>query len=166
LVGAKTETQHPQDAVALNPVVASSPKESNKLSPDTEWMQGRWVVVNAEQRGQKLDALIDARLDIDENRFNLTVKEGDPEQIFPRDTTSGRFSLDPTTDPRRMELVETGRTVHGLYQLDERDQRLSLCFDHPNDAGWPRELASKRSSGQLYLVLRRDGPPGRRVEVP
>jgi uncharacterized protein (TIGR03067 family) len=165
-VGTKNETPHPQGAVALNPVVASSPNESTKLSPDAAWMQGRWVVVNAEQRGQRLDVFIDARIDIDGYGFNLTVKEGDPEQIFPRETTSGRLSLDPTVDPRRLELVEPGRNVHGLYRLDEPEQRLLLCFDHPNDAGWPRELASNRNSGQLYLVLRRDGPPGRRVEVP
>jgi uncharacterized protein (TIGR03067 family) len=162
LVGTGSETPQRPDPVVFNPVVIVSPLDQpTKLNPDAEWMQGRWAVVNAEQRGQKIDVLIGARLDIDGNLFNLTAKEGDPEQIFPRETTSGRLSLDPTANPRRLELVEPGRTVHGLYRLDEQDKRLLLCFDHPNDAGWPRELASNRNSGQLFLVLRRDGPPGR-----
>jgi uncharacterized protein (TIGR03067 family) len=161
LVGSKSQPSQPPDPVALNQGVVSPLDQRAKLKPDAEWMQGRWVVVNAEQRGQRIEVLIDARLDIDGNGFNLTVKGGDPEQIFPRETTSGRLSLDPTANPRRLELVEPGRTVHGLYRLDERDQRLLLCFDHPNDAGWPRELASTRTSGQLFLVFKRDGPSGR-----
>jgi RNA polymerase sigma factor (sigma-70 family) len=165
---AHTGAEKPQrpDPVALNSVAPSPPEQSSKLSPDAEWMQGRWVVVNAEQRGQKLDILVDARLDIDGDRFNLTAKGGDPEQILSRETTRGGLSLDPTADPRRLELTEPGRTVRGLYRLSERDQRLLLCLDNPDDPGWPRELVSNRNSGQLLLVLRRDGPPGRHVELP
>jgi uncharacterized protein (TIGR03067 family) len=165
-VGTERETPPRPAPVAINPVATAPPEQPAKLSPDLEWMQGRWVVINAEQRGRKLDTLIDARLDINGSRFNLTTKGGDPEQIIARESTGGRLSLDPTADPRRLELVEPGRTVHGLYQLDERNQRLLLCLDHPDDAGWPREVASKPSSGQLLLVLRRDGPPGRQVEIP
>jgi uncharacterized protein (TIGR03067 family) len=165
-VSAGTEAAPLPDPAAPQPVAAAPPEQPAKLSPDAEWMQGRWVVINAEQRGKKLNTLIDTRLDIDGMRFHLTPKEGDPERILPREATGGRFSLDLTADPRRLELIEPDRTVRGLYRLDERDQRLLLCLDHPDDAGWPREVASNRNSGQLLLVFRRDGQPGRRIELP
>jgi RNA polymerase sigma factor (sigma-70 family) len=163
LVSAGADKPQRANPLALNSVV-SSPAEH--LSPDAQWMQGRWVVVNAEQRGRKLDILIDARLDIDGDRFNLTANGGDPEHILPQETTRGRLSLEPTTEPRRLELIELGRTVRGLYRLNERDQRLMLCLDNPDDEGWPRELVSNQNSGQLLLVLRRDGLPGRHIELP
>jgi uncharacterized protein (TIGR03067 family) len=165
-VGTGTEAPPRPDPTAHQPVAAAPHEQPAKLNPDAEWIQGRWVVVNAEQRGQKLVALIDTILDIDGLRFHLTPKEGDPERILPREATGGRFSLDLTADPRRLELIEPGRTVRGLYRLDEPNQRLLLCLDHPDDAGWPREVASNRNSGQLLLVFRRDGPPGRRIELP
>jgi RNA polymerase sigma factor (sigma-70 family) len=161
LVSTGAEKPQRPDPAVLNPVVSLPPKQPNKLSPDAERMQGRWVVLSAEQRGRKLDNLIDARLDIAGDRFNLTANGTDPEQILSQKTTSGRLSLDSTADPRRLELTGLGQTVRGLYQMNEGDQRLLLCLDHPDDPGWPRELASMPNSGQLLLVLRRDRPPRR-----
>jgi RNA polymerase sigma factor (sigma-70 family) len=157
--------QRPEPAV-VNSVAPSPPEPLAKLSADSEWMQGRWVVLNAEQRGRKVDNLIDARFDVNGDRFHLTANGGDPEHTLSKETTSGTFSLEPTADPRRLELTGLGRTVRGLYRLDEHNQRLLLCLDHPDDAGFPREVASSPNSGQLLLVLRRDGLPGRQIELP
>jgi uncharacterized protein (TIGR03067 family) len=152
---------------APNPVVTSKPDRPAESSKDAEWLQGRWVVLEAKQRGQPLDIVTGDRLDIAEGRFNWTAYRSEEEHIFARGETSGRISLEPTADPRRLVLTtDAGRTVRGLYGLIESEQRILLCLADPDNPGWPREFDSEPSSWQLLLVFRRDGPAGRRIELP
>jgi uncharacterized protein (TIGR03067 family) len=167
--GALLRRKHPQAAApeapaALDPVVFSPPGQPTGPSRDAEWIQGRWIVLDAEQRGQPLDIVIGDRLVIEGARFIWTANWGEPERIFSRGTTRGRVALELTADPRRLELTEPGRTIRGLYRLSEREQHFLLCLGDPDDPGWPREFASDPDSRQLLLVFRRDGPPpGRRT---
>jgi RNA polymerase sigma factor (sigma-70 family) len=150
----------PNPAVSLKP---SQPAESNK---DAQWLQGRWVVHEALQRGQPLDRIAGDRLDVEEGRFNLTAHNSDNNDLFPNGETRGRITFEPTADPKRLELTtEAGRTFRGIYRLNESEQRFLLCLGDPDNPGWPREFASELNSRQLRLVFRRDGPQGRRVGV-
>jgi RNA polymerase sigma factor (sigma-70 family) len=169
-VGASLRRNHPpamaSDAPAApNPVVTSKPSQPTESNKDAEWLRGRWVVHEAEQRGQPLDIVAGDRLDIEDGRFRWTAYNSDINHMFARRETRGRITLEPTADPRRLELIiEAGRTIRGLYRLSESEQRLLLCLGDPDKPDWPREFASEPNSRQLLLVFRRDGPPGRHIE--
>jgi uncharacterized protein (TIGR03067 family) len=146
---------------ALKPVVSSKPAQPSEPNRDAEWILGRWVVLEAEQRGRPLDIVTGDRLDVEGADFNWTAYNVGNAHIFPRGYTRGRIVLDRTTDPRRIELTKAGQTIRGLYRLNESEQRLLLCLGDPDIPGWPREFASEPNSRQLLLVFRRDGPPAR-----
>jgi uncharacterized protein (TIGR03067 family) len=170
--GALISRNHPPAVAAgasagPTPVVTSNPDRPAESSKDVEWLQGRWVVHEAKQHGQPFDIVNGDRLDIGQGRFRWTAYRSADDHIFAIGETRGRISVDSTADPRRLELTtEAGRSILGLYRLIESEQRVVLCLGDPDKPGWPREFTSEPGSRQLLLVFRRDGLPGRHIEVP
>ena len=150
---------------AASPVaaLASIPAAGTAVAPsrseperDIERLQGRWVILEARQRGVPIDEVIGDRLVIEGSRFIWTAIRGEPERIYSRGVTRGRVALDPSTDPSRLDLVEPGRTVGGIYLASDDGNRLTLCLGDPDVPGRPRSFASDPNSRQLLLVLRRE----------
>jgi uncharacterized protein (TIGR03067 family) len=151
---------------AANQVVIAKPSEPPESLRAAERLQGRWVVHEAKQGDKEFEVVIGDRLDIDGSRFRWLAYNDTYNYIFTAGETRGRIMLDPIADPRHVELIiDAGRTVRGLYDFHDSEQRLLLCLGDPDKPDWPREFASEPSSQQLLLVLRRDGPPGRRIEL-
>jgi RNA polymerase sigma factor (sigma-70 family) len=146
---------------------ARSPRAAadNRSRPDEQVLQGRWIIIEAEQQGQTLDLVLGDRLVIEGVRFVWTAQRGEPERIFQKGTTRGRLALDPGADPRRLELIESFRTIRAIYRLEAGEDQLRLCVGDPDAMDGPRSFASQPQSRQLLLVLRRDGS-GRRRGVP
>jgi RNA polymerase sigma factor (sigma-70 family) len=149
----------------LEPVRSPRAVADDRSRPDEPALQGRWIIVEAEQQGQPLDLVLGDRLVIEGDRFGWTAQRGEPERIFHRGTTRGRIAVDPRADPRRLELIESGRTIPAIYRLEEGEDRLRLCVGDPDARDGPRSFASRPRSRQLLLVLRRDGA-GQRPGVP
>jgi uncharacterized protein (TIGR03067 family) len=146
---------------------ARSPRAAvdNRSRPDEQALQGRWIIIEAEQQGQPLDLVLGDRLVIEGVRFVWTAQRGEPERIFQRGTTRGRLALDSGADPRRLELIESFRTIRAIYRLEEGEDQLRLCVGDPDAMDGPRSFASRPRSRQLLLLLRRDGA-GRRLGMP
>jgi RNA polymerase sigma factor (sigma-70 family) len=162
---------------AARPVANATPDPSpNRVEPaesprtarddrsrrDQDTLQGRWIIIEAEQQGEPLDLVLGDRLVIEGDRFAWTAQRGEPERIFHRGTTRGVIAVDPGADPRRLLLIESGRTIRAIYGLEAGGDRLRLCVGDPDAADGPRSFASRPRSRQLLLVLRRDGAGGRR----
>jgi uncharacterized protein (TIGR03067 family) len=146
--------QPPEKAATAQP---SSINPATATRPDAERLQGRWVIVEAEQHGQPQFLVAGDRLLIQGGRFEWTAERGEPERIFFRGTTRGRIAIDPSADPRRLSLNESVRSISVIYRLegDGDGDRLRLCVGDPDGAGWPRSFASDRDSRQLLLVFQR-----------
>jgi uncharacterized protein (TIGR03067 family) len=149
----------------LEPARSPRAVADDRSRPDEPALQGRWIIMEAEQQGEPLDLVLGDRLVIEGVRFIWTAQRGEPERIFHRGTTRGRIAVDPGADPRRLELIESGRTIPAIYRLEADGDRLRLCVGDPDAMDGPRSFVSRPGSRQLLLVLRRDGA-GRRRGVP
>jgi RNA polymerase sigma factor (sigma-70 family) len=157
--------QPPEQAAKAQP---PSINPATATRQDTERLQGLWVIVEAEQQGQPQFLVVGDRLRIQGGRFEWTADRGEPERIFFRGTTRGRIAIDPDTDPRRLSLIESVRSISVIYRLegDGDGDRLRLCVGDPDAVDWPRSFASEPQSRQLLLVFQRADQAGRRAKSP
>jgi uncharacterized protein (TIGR03067 family) len=106
------------------------------------------VAVSLESDGEKApDRVV--------KRTRLTV-QGD--KIVPPEEEGGpafTFRLDPSATPKRINLTEGGRTLRGIYKVE--DSRLHLCVRFEDDGKYPTEFTGNKA--HTYLVLRRDPNP-------
>lgn len=132
-------------------IALSSPEPQSKDADkaklekeEIEKLQGTWVIVEVEERGEKQKP--------DEGIGKLIV-QGD-KLIFLGEDLSRAFKLDPTTKPKAIDLViDKGEKVPGIYSL-EGDQ-LKLAVNNKRSDERPTEFASKPDSNFAILTLRR-----------
>jgi RNA polymerase sigma factor (sigma-70 family) len=157
--------QPPAKAATAQP---SSIDPATATRPDTERLQGRWVIAEAEQHGRPQALVVGDRLLIQGGRFEWTADRGEPVRIFFRGTTRGRIAVDPGADPHRLSLNESVRSIPVIYRLEDDGDgdRLRLCVGDPDAADWPRSFASEPESRQLLLVFQRADQSGRRAMSP
>jgi uncharacterized protein (TIGR03067 family) len=151
----------PRVAAQAAPPAPTPPRGGDPLQ-DLPRLQGRWVVVAGEQHGAPLDLVVGDRLVIEGDRFLWTAERGEPERIFRRGTTRGTIALEPGADPRRIDLLESGRTLRAIYRLLGDEDQLTLCLSDPDVSGPPRRFTSEPGSRTLLLVFRREASGVRR----
>jgi RNA polymerase sigma factor (sigma-70 family) len=129
---------------------ADRPKEADRKT-DQERLQGSWAVVAAEVSGKKASAEelkeIALTLDFAGDKVLLTQGGGSEEAAF---------RLDPTKDPKEIDLIVGKTDVHrGIYRLE--GDRLTLCESHPPQER-PAAFASKAGAKfPMLLVFKRSG---------
>jgi RNA polymerase sigma factor (sigma-70 family) len=103
-------------AVAM---VAQDKAKSDKAKSDKDKLQGTWVTVTGERLGVGLDGaqLKTWVLGFDEDRF--TRGEGG-------DRVEGTFKIDADRKPKEIDLVFSGHTFLGIYEL--KGDTLTLVF--------------------------------------
>ncbi len=74
---------------------------------------------------------------------------------------SGTYEIFPGRRPPAIDLAlgtgaDKGKRAKGLYELN--GDELKICMPKDKDAERPREVASKKESGTVLLVLKRDKP--------
>ena len=129
---------------------------------DLEQLQGRWIVIDAEQHGEPLALVFGDSLVIEGDQFAWTAARGEPDRLYRRGTTTGRLTLDPGAKPHRIDLIEPDRTIPAIYAFLGGGDRLRLCLGDPDGPGRPPLFGSDPASRQLLLVFRREEPAGRR----
>jgi uncharacterized protein (TIGR03067 family) len=117
---------------------------------DKEKLQGTWLVVGGEERGEKI---ADADLKMADMRF---IIEGDKIRATVGDKDKGKggtFKLDPSKKPKEIDLIDDKETVKGIYSLD--GDTLKLCLAKGgNDR--PSDFTTKKGDGRGLFVLKRD----------
>ena len=99
---------------------ANQPDEKKKPASDQELLQGTWVAVAAETNGKPQPDTVQQgfRLRVEGNRFTMGRELA---LHFPH----GTFTLDPTKQPKAIDLTQTYGLpqekpvlVPGIYELD------------------------------------------------
>jgi len=125
------------------PLAAQEKKPDAK--DDAEALKGIWEVVSTTHDGK--DAPAKGRtLVFGGNSF--TAYTGDkPERAI-------AFTLDPTTNPKRIDLDRGGKDgkAYGIYLLDKDE--LKLCYGEPG-AERPRAFESKAGKKVFLIVLKK-----------
>jgi uncharacterized protein (TIGR03067 family) len=117
---------------------------------DQDRIQGTWAYVSVENGGKLLppEELAGVKLVFKGDKLTLTGP-GLP------DTPLGTFKLDPTKNPKWMDITnETLRSL-GIYALTENELR--MCHGGPGHQR-PTELASKPGTSIGLVVLKREQP--------
>ena len=112
--------------------------------------RGTWTPVSMEQDGKPLDPerLKKVRLTIDGEKFTFQTAN---------DSHEGRYKIDPTKDPKQLNIEvtrgdEQGKVYLVIYKFE--DGKMIQCM-HKDNERRPREFTGKLGSGNLYEVWRR-----------
>jgi uncharacterized protein (TIGR03067 family) len=120
---------------------------------DTKTIQGTWVVDPSTFKGiEDKEVLKEAIKQAESIRFVFT---GDTFTLKhpPANEEKGGFRLDPTKNPKQIDLSDAAR---GIYELD--GDTLKLCWDQRGkDNGRPTKFDHDKDKGTVhYFVLKRE----------
>jgi len=109
-------------------------------------LMGDWLLLQINRNGEDidLDNLEGAIRHIGSSNYSIKPMSGT--------TITGRYTVDPTADPRTIEMmVDNGRfeggTLKGIYRVE--DDRLTISFGTP---GEPRPAAFDSAPGTQHTV--------------
>jgi uncharacterized protein (TIGR03067 family) len=135
-------------AVLLGTIVTGTAAQE----PDQGALAGEWSVTRTEQDGRTTEDGEAQILRLEADRFSLVGAGGAV-------IAEGRYSIDPTHEPRRIDFAPTdGGVWLGVYKLDGND----LVLAHgPQDAkgARPDGFGPSRGSSVILRTLRRAGVP-------
>jgi uncharacterized protein (TIGR03067 family) len=126
-------------------------KEQSK--EDSVRIQGKWVVISAEEAGRPIKDSIGDTFTLEKNKWTVKHdKRGDrPEE----DSESGTFQLDPKKTPKQIDLTsdraEVNGAVKGIYELD--GDTLKICIGDAPEEGRPTKFATDPKRKKLALVV-------------
>ena len=71
------------------------------------------------------------------------------------------IKLDPAKSPKILNMAplegrEKGKTVPARYRLDKAAETLTLCWDAKDGNAAPEDIAAKKSSGLMLLLLKHE----------
>src|SRR5262245_39309965 len=103
---------------------------------DAAAMKGKWNVVSTHFNGREVPMATDSQRVLEFTEKEFTAYDGK------KKGRTLRFTLDPGTDPKRIDFALTGTEQKslGLYVLDGDD--LKMCYGEPG-ADRPAKLESK-----------------------
>jgi uncharacterized protein (TIGR03067 family) len=144
-------------AVAGLVLAADPPKKDDAVQKDKEALQGAWRPVSAEQGGKDHTEGAKEHLLVFE-KDTFTVKKGDEVII------KGTFQLDPSQKPKAIDMTiteakkdgDTGKEVHGIYELDKGTLR--WCTAEPGGTDRPKEFATQEGTRHMLLTLKKEKP--------
>ena len=122
------------------------------IEEDLDRFQGAWQVVSINQEGEDKPLTGHfANLQAVMKGENRIVQSGDMIHA------QSRYRIDPSTQPRAIDIVLTdsamrGQTMLGIYEI--KDDRLRLCLAPPGSER-PCEFTAKAGSGHVLQELKR-----------
>jgi uncharacterized protein (TIGR03067 family) len=115
-------------------------------------LQGTWKVTALTHDGKEApkDAIEKMVLMVKDDTYTLKMG-GDEEE-------SGTIKIDPSEKPKTIDFVikkgkDKGKTQQGIYALE--GDNLKCCMSEPGKDR-PKALASKKESGHILVVLKRE----------
>jgi uncharacterized protein (TIGR03067 family) len=121
---------------------------------DLDALQGAWSLVSVEIDGEPLamEMLKDARLVVKAEKYSFTLGDARLEL---------RPKLYPDKKPKAIDLTvldgsQKGQTLRGIYKLE--GNTYTVCRNVEPGKERPTEFATKRDSGLMLVVWKRDKP--------
>jgi len=124
---------------------------------DLKAFQGTWKVVAIFEHGEALSEekiatsfVADGKITVDGPVISLLP----PGQFEPKQIA---FTIDPTTDPKGIDLVGTSKVgSKGIYMLS--GDSLMICLPGPDQADRPTDFNVSKASKRALLILKREAP--------
>jgi uncharacterized protein (TIGR03067 family) len=118
---------------------------------DLKKIEGTWVVVSVNVRGQDEKELVGRKLTFAKGKVTLQEKQG-------TEPKKGVFKIDETTTPRQIDITpeEEPRPLRGIYALD--GDMLKICLGDGPDEERPTKFETAADRKVVLLVLKRDKP--------
>jgi RNA polymerase sigma-70 factor (ECF subfamily) len=138
--GAGVLTHQVLSAGQANPAGKATPPAT-----DQERLQGTWVLESGLSNGKDAPAGFIGSLQLTFRGKQLTARVG-------KITKEGTYTLDPSSNPRGIDLTENGRRPLGIYRLE--GDKLTLCLDEQGKAR-PTEFRAEAGTSHTLMVLRR-----------
>lgn len=118
---------------------------NQQIENDKEKMAGTYKVNSLEVNGKIREIDPNMTFEVIVTRKTITIKVGAQE----REST---YRIDPTKDPKTIDLVWKDKVTLGIYSVDEK--RLKLCLASEGSRKRPNEFETKPGSGWTYFNLR------------
>lgn len=115
-------------------------------------LQGKWVVVAAEQDGDSLDRVVGGVMTIKANNFHIKTKGGTE--------LKGDLILNPAKNPKHIDLAHQDgplkdKTWQGVYEL--KGDTLKLCYaEADSEKERPSEFKTLKNSKLMVFELKRE----------
>lgn len=129
---------------------AHAPKD-DPGKEDLKGLEGEWVMVSGEQRGEKTPPDI-------VNSAILKIKDDDlAHTIVGVITLKGPFTIDPAKTPKSIDVTDfdgpsNGKKLLGIYELSSDE--LKLCFSLP-EKDRPSDFSTTTGTGHILHVWKR-----------
>ncbi len=128
-------------------------KAEDAAATELRAMEGEWKVVGLEEGGRKATAD-----DVKGMKWTFTGAEVVPDNPGQESTDRYKVKLDPTKSPKQIDLhvlegQPKGKTVEGIYRLE--DGRLTICLrdEKVPEKGRPKEFTGEKGSDQGVITL-------------
>lgn len=135
-----------QSVIPLSVKQADTPK--NDAMNDAEQLQGTWEIVSVEDSGRKIP------MEVFKNRKwviaknDITLKFGDKNIAI-------LYTLDPTKNPKCIDLREMSKITLGIYELE--GENLKICYSEERPDERPTTFESKSKAGNdVFIILKRE----------
>ena len=131
---------------------ADTAKET-AVQKDLEKLQGTWTVVSMEMDGKFLPDETRRKIKLTITGEHFTFDNGE-------DTHGGLYKVDPSKDPKELDIVitrgdEKGKVYLVSYKFE--DGKMIQCMELSNQ-GRPREFTGKAGSGCALEIWQRQKP--------
>lgn len=127
--------------------LAAEPAKEGKARKDQDRLQGTWVFASLEANGRK-------SADDDLRNSELVIKGTAMKPVPDNPDLKISFKLDPSTDPRLIDITVNERVLEGIYKFDGDDVKICL-YTAEGVKQRPTEFAAPEGSNNLLVVLKR-----------
>ncbi len=144
---------HALAVLSLVGLLAADTAKEEAVKNDLKKLQGTWSVVSMEMDGKLLPDETRRKIKLTITGENFTFDNGE-------DTHGGRYKVDPTQDPKELDIVitrgdEKGKVYLVSYKFE--GDRMIQCMELSNQRR-PREFTGKAGSGCALEVWQRQQP--------